>query len=116
MHYLFLIKVLLERLIGSVLSIDSIVNDYLFQKISYKNYIGLLLIPVNAFLIYSLKPDTLTFIIVLGILLVINAIGSLSFFKRNQSVIKKNFFYFILYLCALEISPYVILYKLITNI
>jgi hypothetical protein len=111
-----LIKVLLERLIGSVLSIDSIVNDYLFQKISYKNYIGLLLIPVNAFLIYSLKPDAFMFTIVLGVLLIINAIGSLSFFKRNQSVIKKNFFYFILYLCALEISPYVILYKLITNI
>lgn len=111
-----LIKVLLERLISSVLSMESIINDYLFQKISYKNYIGLLLIPINGFLIYSLKPDALTFTIVFGFLAIINCIGALSFFKRNQSLIKNNFFYFILYLCALEISPYVILYKLITNI
>jgi len=111
-----LIKVLLERLISSILSIDAIINDYLFQKISYKNYIGLVLIPINGFLLYSLKPDVLTFTFIVGFLVIVNSIGALSFFKRNQSLIKDNFFYFILYLCALEISPYVILYKLITNI
>ena len=35
-----LIKVLLERLIGSLLEIDDIKDQYLFQKISYKNYLA----------------------------------------------------------------------------
>jgi len=111
-----LIKVLLERLISSVLNIDPIINSYLFQKISYKNFIGLILIPVNGILIYTISPNTLIFISILSVLAIVNCIGSLSFFKRNQNIIKKNLFYFILYLCALEISPYVILYKLITSI
>ncbi len=112
----FLIKVLLERLISSVLSIDTIISSYLFQKISYKNFIGLILIPINGILIYTIHPNTIMFVSIFVVLAIINCIGSLSFFKRNQNTIKKNFFYFILYLCALEISPYVILYKLITSI
>ncbi|WNH08340.1 DUF4271 domain-containing protein [Thalassobellus suaedae] len=37
-----LIKVLIERLIGSIFEIDKIIDAYLFQKISYKNYLGTL--------------------------------------------------------------------------
>ena len=39
---LFLIKVLLERLIGSLFEIDELIDSYLFQKTTYKNYSGLL--------------------------------------------------------------------------
>ena len=35
----FLIKVLFERLIGSLFDIDKLMDDYLFQKITYKNYL-----------------------------------------------------------------------------
>lgn len=111
-----LIKVLAERLISSILNIESIVNSYLFQKISYKNFIGLILIPINGILIYSIKPSLYVYLIIVSLLFIINCIGALSFFKRNQNLIKNNLIYFILYLCTLEISPYVILYKLITDI
>lgn len=43
--------------------------------------------------------------------LVINAIALFYSYKTNRKLIITNFFYFILYLCALEISPYIILYK-----
>ncbi|WP_394330131.1 DUF4271 domain-containing protein [Gillisia marina] len=33
--------------------------------------------------------------------------------KKNLRLISRFSFYFILYICALEIAPYVILYKLI---
>ena len=106
-----LIKVLLERLIGSLFSIDNLMDKYLFQKTSYKNYLGLALIPINVLLLFSMTPNkaiVLTFIILLT---VINTIGLLTSYKSNLNLIKRDFFYFILYLCALEIGPYIILYK-----
>ena len=106
-----LIKVLVERLIGSLFEIDTLMDTYLFQKISYKNYLGLFILPINAILIYTF-PNSLTFIYVMVILLlIINLIGFLTAFKMHQNTIKNNLFYFILYLCALEIAPYIILYK-----
>ncbi|AXP80251.1 hypothetical protein CJ739_1160 [Mariniflexile rhizosphaerae] len=110
-----LIKVFIERLIGSLFEMDAIIDQYLFQKISYKNYLGLVLIPINALLLFSFKP-TLTFFYVTVILLfIVILIGLVTSFKAHQSLIKHNFFYFILYLCALEIAPCIILYKVIIS-
>ncbi len=106
-----LIKVLIERLIGSLFEIDKLVDTYIFQKISYKNYLGLLLLPINALLIFNLKPSLTIVYIAIGLLLIVNVIGLVTSFKSHLSVIKNGLFYFILYLCALEIAPYIILYK-----
>lgn len=106
-----LIKVLIERLIGSIFEIDSLINDYLFQKISYKNYLGLLLLPINAILLFSFLNTLNLVYIFIALLLIVNIIGIITSFKTHQSLIKNNLFYFILYLCALEIAPYIILYK-----
>jgi len=109
----FLSKILLERLIGSLFNIDDIISVYVFQKMSYKNFFGLLLLPVNALLLYRLIPTSIILNSVIIFFISINCIAILSSYKTYQSSIKTNFFYFILYLCALEISPYVILYHLI---
>lgn len=110
-----LIKVIIERLIGSLFEMDAMIDQYLFQKISYKNYLGVLLIPINALLLFSFKP-TLTFFYVTVILLfIIILTGLFTSIKAYQSLIKYNFFYFILYLCALEIAPCIILYKVIIS-
>ena len=108
-----LIKVLIERLIGSLFEIDALIDQYLFQKISYKNFIGVLLIPVNALLIYSFTASTKIILVILFFLFIISVIGLITSFKAHQNLIKKNLFYFILYLCALEIAPYLIIYKAI---
>jgi len=109
--FFILIKVLIERLIGSLFEIDKLINQYIFQKISFKNYLGLLLLPVNALLLYSFQPTLPLIYGIIGFILILNIIGLVSSFKTHQSLIKNNFFYFILYLCALEIAPYIILYK-----
>ncbi|MCB4807049.1 DUF4271 domain-containing protein [Tamlana sp. 62-3] len=108
-----LIKVLLERLIASVFQIDKLIDFYLFQKITIKNFFGLVLLPINALLLYTIKPTLNTFYVIIILMLIINLIGLIASFKTYLSVIKNNLFYFILYLCALEIAPYVILYKVI---
>ncbi|TGV02850.1 DUF4271 domain-containing protein [Flavivirga rizhaonensis] len=106
-----LIKVLIERLIGSLLEIDKLIDQYLFQKISYKNFLGVLLLPINALLLFSFKPSLPIIYLIVILLLIVNIIGLITSFKTHQSLIKRNYFYFILYLCTLEISPYIILYK-----
>lgn len=113
---IILIKILLERLIGSLFDIDDLIDSYIFQKTNYKNYIGLILLPINAILIFALKPSETLIYIVVAIIILINLIGFITSFKTHQKTILNNLFYFILYLCALEIAPYIILYKLfITN-
>ncbi|WP_299383777.1 DUF4271 domain-containing protein [uncultured Lacinutrix sp.] len=111
---LFLVKILLERLVSSILNMDAIIDNYIFLKVSYKNFLGLLLIPINAILIYSWYPTQTNTSIFAVLLALINVYGILLFIKNNLKTIKKNWLYFILYLCALEISPYLVLYKLYT--
>ena len=113
---LMLIKILLERLIGSLFDIDELIDSYIFQKTNYKNYVGLILLPINVVLIFAIKPTATILYVVFGLIILVNLIGFITSFKTHQKTILNNFFYFILYLCALEIAPYVILYKLfITN-
>ena len=112
---LVLIKVLLERLIGSLFEIDSLIDSYLFQKTTYKNYTGLILLPVNILLIYTFSSSKFIIYFILAIILLINLIGFITSFKNHQKTLLNNFFYFILYLCTLEIAPYLILYWFISN-
>lgn len=111
----FTIKTLLERLVGSVFDIDTLCDSYLFQKISYKNFLGLLLIPINILLLYAIQPTKLIIYIITALLLAVNLVGLITSYKSNQNLIKRNVFYFILYLCALEIGPFLILYKLLVD-
>ena len=110
---ILVIKVLVERLLGSLFEMDALIDTYLFQKTSYKNYLGLVLIPINIILIYAVSPSKILIYIIISLLLLINLNGVITSFKNHQKLIINQFFYFILYLCALEISPYIILYKLI---
>ena len=110
-----LIKVLIERLIASLFEMDKLIDQYLFQKISYKNYLGLLLLPINALLIFTIKPTLPIFYVIIALLLIVNIFGVITSFKTHQNTIKSNLFYFILYLCALEIASYVILYKVFVS-
>ena len=106
-----LIKVLIERLIGSLFDIDYLIDHYIFQKISYRNFLGIVLLPINALLIFSITPTPTIIYAIFILLFTISMIGLITSFKTYQSLIKNNLFYFILYLCALEIAPYVIFYK-----
>lgn len=112
---LVLIKVLFERLIGSLFDIDKLIDQYLFQKTSYLNFSGFILLPINALLLYAVTPSKLILYTSIGIIVLVNCLGLVTTFKNHQKLIVNNLFYFILYLCALEIGPYLILYKIITN-
>ncbi|OZV70585.1 DUF4271 domain-containing protein [Winogradskyella aurantia] len=110
-----IIKILVERLIGSLFEIDKLIDNYLFQKTTFKNYSGFVFLPANLLLLYSNTNAKIVIIAAFCIICLINFIGFLSSFKTYQKLISINFFYFLLYLCALEFSPYVLLYKVISD-
>ncbi|TYB79014.1 DUF4271 domain-containing protein [Bizionia myxarmorum] len=112
----FIMKTLIERLIGSVFEIDFLIENYLFQKISYKNFLGLLIMPLNAILIYGLFVGNVVIYGIWALILLIFIIGIITTVKTYQNLIKQNMFYFILYLCTLEIAPYIILYQMAINV
>jgi hypothetical protein len=109
-----LIKILIERLISSLFEIDKIIDSYLFQKTTFKNFSGLILLFANLLLLFSIDDvSDIAIYTVIALVFLINIIGFITSFKNHQKLIFSNFFYFLLYLCALEIGPYVILYKVI---
>lgn len=108
---ILIIKVLVERLIASLFEIDELIDSYLFQKTTFKNYSGLVLLIANLFLIYTNNFTTIILSVTIGLVGLINLIGFYLTFKTHQNSINLNLFYFLLYLCALEIGPYVLLYK-----
>ena len=110
---IIIIKTLLERLIGGLFEIESLIDNYLFQKITFKNFSGLVFLIANLFLLYTSIRLDIILISALTIVCIINVIGFLSSIKTYQNLINLNFFYFLLYLCALEIGPYILLYKVI---
>ena len=107
-----LIKALIELAVGSLFEIGKILHSYVFQKISVLNFLGVLLLPLNALLVFSFPGQPSLLVITLAISSLIILIGLFKSIKSYQKLLINNFFYFILYLCTLEIGPYVILCKL----
>ena len=106
-----LVKFVIEKIIGSIFSIDSLINSYLYQKLSYRNLLSIIFFMGNLIFFFLVEPtQSILFIFALAVL-TLNSIALFYSYKTNGNVILGNFFYFILYLCALEISPYIILYK-----
>ena len=107
-------KIIVEKTIGIIFNIENIIHQYVHQKLSYRNLMSvlfLIMLFIVAYVTPINKDITLVFCL---ITVVINAIALFYSYKTNGKLIITNFFYFILYLCALEISPYVILYMVFT--
>ncbi len=108
---IIILKSLLERIVGHFFEFSDVIKTYLFQKNAFKYISGLLLVLANVLILYSHFDKKIIIYITFGLLFLINLNGFIRFLKLYQKNIINNFFYFLLYLCALEIGPYVILYK-----
>ncbi|RXG33260.1 DUF4271 domain-containing protein [Leeuwenhoekiella marinoflava] len=110
------LKFFIERMLGVLFKGEQQLNAYQLSKLSYRSYFALILIPVNAIFVYVVHPNMLIIQIVVGIFLIFNIISLFNTYRRYEKLIYNNLFYFILYLCALEIAPYFILYKVFSFI
>jgi hypothetical protein len=106
-------KIFVEKIIGYVFAIEKEINSYVFQKISYINLLSILLFTANILLIYTFPLNKIVWIVFAILVLILYLVFMFYILKSKQKIIANNLFYFILYLCALEISPFIILYKVI---
>ncbi|MFN8325538.1 DUF4271 domain-containing protein [Flavobacterium sp.] len=108
-------KFLIEKIIAETFEIEEFIEQFNLQKVGYRTFIGLLILPVNIYLFYN-NPSNYLIFITLAVILIINMATYLISLKNYQNLLIGNLFYFILYLCALEIAPYYFIYYLITKI
>ncbi|NQY06957.1 MAG: DUF4271 domain-containing protein [Flavobacteriaceae bacterium] len=108
-----IIKYFFEKIMVNILQIDKIYDHFIFQKITFRNLIGVLLFFLVIIFYWMIDPGTTVIMISVGLIVLIYIITALLTYKNHLSIILNNLFYFILYLCAFEISPYILLYKLL---
>ena len=110
-----LLKIGLELFLGYVLDLRTLFNILTFQQISSYNFIGLILLPLNAFIVFGVNFAPLAIILTVVLILLIVVVGMTKTVQSNLNILLNNFFYFILYLCTLEIGPYLVLYKVLNR-
>ena len=108
-------KFLIEKIIAAVFNIEEFAEQFNLQKVSYRTFIGLILLPINIYLFYNNTPSNILIYCTIVVILIINLFSYLISLKIYQNLLIGKLFYFILYLCALEIAPYYFIYYLITK-
>ncbi|MDH3796554.1 MAG: DUF4271 domain-containing protein [Flavobacteriaceae bacterium] len=105
----FVLKIIIQLGNSFIFESQKTITEIIFKKISFMNFSGLILFLANILLTFIFPGSKL--IVLAGILLVfvVNLIGWITILRNHQKYISTHFFYFILYLCALEISPYALI-------
>ena len=110
------LKNLAEILISWVFNTQWLTKLYLNEKINYNSLIGLIILPINILILYFFNPSINTLFIFTCIILLLKLTAYINSFILHKKTIKKSWFYFILYLCTLEIIPYLLLYNFFLSI
>ena len=108
-------KYLIEKIIATAFDIEEFGEQFNLQKVSYRTFIGLVLLPINIYLFYNNTSSNILIYCTIAVILIINLFSYLVSLKIYQNLLIGKLFYFILYLCALEIAPYYFIYYLITK-
>ncbi len=113
--YFVLSKFLIEKIIATAFNIEEILEQFNLQKVVFRIYIGLFLLPINIILFYNEGVLRKFIVIIITIVLIACVLTYLVSIKNHQKIIISKLFYFILYLCALEIGPYYFMYYWFTQ-
>jgi len=113
--FFILSKFLIEKIIATAFHIEEFVEQFNLQKVTFRTYIGLFILPINIILFYNNTFSRNFLILLIAILLIVNVITYLVSIKNYQNIIFSKLLYFILYLCALEIAPYYFMYYWFTK-
>ena len=108
-------KYLIEKIIATSFNIEEFSELFNLHKVNYRTYIGLLLLPVNIFLFYNTSQHPIVIYIIIGLIIAASIASYLVSLRIYQNLIIGKLFYFILYLCTLEIAPYYFMYYWFTK-
>lgn len=109
--FFLIIKYLIEKLTAIIFEIEKISFLYQSRRNEFIRLIGILNIPLIILMSYNHNYNSNFIFLAFGLLLIIYGYGLYVSLNSSKNGIMKYFFYFILYLCALEISPCIIVYK-----
>ncbi|QCW98589.1 DUF4271 domain-containing protein [Aggregatimonas sangjinii] len=105
----FILKILLQLGNGFIFGSSKVLSEIVFKKLSYLNYSGLIMFLANIALSFVATDSEIIVYAAILLILSINVMGWTAALQNHQKFIASHFFYFILYLCALEIAPLVII-------
>lgn len=108
-------KYLIEKIIATAFKIEEFSEQFNLLKVNYRTYFGFILLPINIILFYNPIDSDLFFWVLLFALFAINIVTYIVALKLYQNLLIRKIFYFILYLCTLEIAPYYFIYNWFTK-
>ena len=113
--FFVLSKYLIEKIIATSFNIEEFVDQFNLQKVTYRTYIGLFILPIDIVLFYYNTISINFLYTIIAIVVVFNVLTYFISIKNYQNILFGKLFYFILYLCALEIAPYYFMYYWLTK-
>ena len=94
--YFILAKFLIEKIIATAFKIEEFMEQFNLKKVTYRTYIGLIILPIDLILYYFDTFSKNIFLPIFTIALIINIFTYLLTIKNYQSLIMGKLFYFIL--------------------
>lgn len=108
----YLVKIIATKILGNIFEVKEASSEYVYNILLFNKTIGLILFPVCLLLAYArqIPPEILiwTGIVSWCLILVYRLLRVILIGFANSSV---SFFYIILYLCTLEIIPFIVILK-----
>lgn len=108
----FCFRYLIGLFLGEIFNIKSKYNKIVYGKVSYFNNLILWILPFLIISAYANIHKELFLKITFFILFMLLILRYVLVLANNKKLIVNNLFYFILYICALEIAPLAIILKL----
>jgi hypothetical protein len=111
------LKILLVKVTGFIFNTGRLASDYIFNRVLFFNFLGLLLFPVCIILQYNQILPTYFVFMAGGVIAIFTF---LFMFQRSfilgNSESGTSSYYLFLYLCTLEILPLIVFIKLFINL
>lgn len=111
-----ILKIIAIKITGSVFSIQDLLREALFHRFLFKKIFAILVVPMLFFMAFSMGI-THDIAMISGIVMFFG-IRLLNLYHETIFIYKSVvlFFYFILYLCCLEILPLLVVIKLVISL
>ena len=109
------LRYLLGFITSKALKLESILAAYRYERMSYHHIIALGLLLFITMLQFAPIDRDAFFYILPWLIIPTISFAAITSISRNSTYLIKNFFYFILYLCALELAPYILLFEVLRS-
>lgn len=108
-------KLWIEKIVGILSRREKQVTKHIFEKLIYRNLISVYIFILNILIAFVLVDSINLLYFGIISLLILNLISLLMTYRRNSFDLFPRYFYFILYLCTLDLGPYILIAYMLTK-